>query len=940
MGRSISSDSSDSPIKYVVSEEGFGVGDLIYQTSGKVGVIPDDFTAQALFSATSNDPLNITNDTSNSSSKFVFPINSTVRRSFGVGKPAAVLSNGNVVTVYMGTTNTGTSNFYKDIFFRIDQPDGTSVVSETQVNSASDSMRIYENCCLTVVASSAGGFMVAWLGSSSGYPTFRIYADNGTAYGVDRQHGVAARFLRAETFNEAPSSSARFAVMHVNSSNVTYLSIVNSSGEQTTPTVSSSIGFNSNADVCSTSDGKVHVIYSQSNQLYRKSYNNAGSQLISESINSSAGTIFEVACASTPNDKIGFYRKTNAALEYSYTLDGTTSGGWTPYVQITSPPNTAGSPAFNVDYLGSIAGTENFFYSATFFWVNYSGAINYEGEAIGPRLTNFIRQSGGGSFAFIKAGTEYRAYASAGGTTGNEYRFYGIPNSRPMYTKINSLFAPDGENSVSQVVATTSSLVNGYIKGSSIPSGAKFYASSNSTINGNLPETTDSATYVQGPEDLSFQAYYMKGLELDNGKIAILYVINTCDVYLKILTSTYATESTTLIKTSNSSAGRYKIDMKRFSDGKILIVYPASTSYTTILGRVYSSTMTLLVPETEIAISNTQYSDNSALSVAPFPFAGNNNFVLTYKASNQFYYSEVFSGTDFSQLFGPEIVNGASGAMSGSYSSVAFSNQGILYHTYTSASGGSRLSRALVNSSTSQVTSWSQLKNDGATNYTRRNSEIIIDSGGTLLVPYAESSGQDSLWRVSGTASQDITGMSLSRGHSNFYGQLNGITGNGQWFIFQQVNLTDGGQLNLVAAAKGENSYRAIGLIAPVQGANDQTLAGCVIPSRGSAAHIIYNKPSSNHSIFKIRPYGAAYVLKTETGVTASDVVALNANNAALLGVASSDCSPNGTGIIQTTGSVAINNNYSTASESFDFRSNTANGVKGSINGRNLSLGD
>ena len=208
------------------------------------------------------------------------------------------------------------------------------------------------------------------------------------------------------------------------------------------------------------------------------------------------------------------------------------------------------------------------------------------------------------------------------------------------------------------------------------------------------------------------------------------------------------------------------------------------------------------------------------------------------------------------------------------------------------------------------------------------------------MVPYAESSGQDSLWRVSGTASQDITNMSISRGHTNFYGQLNGITGNGQWFIFQQVNLTDGGQLNLVAAAKGENSYRAIGLIAPVQGANDQTLAGCVIPSRGSAAHIIYNKPSSNHSIFKIRPYGAAYVLKTETGVTASDVVALNANNAALLGVASSDYSPNGTGIIQTTGSVAINNNYSTASESFDFRSNTADGVKGSINGRNLSLGD
>ena len=54
MGRSISGDTTSNPSKSVLSVDGFQTGDLIYETTGKIGPIPDTFAGATSFSASAD----------------------------------------------------------------------------------------------------------------------------------------------------------------------------------------------------------------------------------------------------------------------------------------------------------------------------------------------------------------------------------------------------------------------------------------------------------------------------------------------------------------------------------------------------------------------------------------------------------------------------------------------------------------------------------------------------------------------------------------------------------------------------------------------------------------------------------------------------------------------------------------------------------------------
>jgi hypothetical protein len=61
--------------------------------------------------------------------------------------------------------------------------------------------------------------------------------------------------------------------------------------------------------------------------------------------------------------------------------------------------------------------------------------------------------------------------------------------------------------------------------------------------------------------------------------------------------------------------------------------------------------------------------------------------------------------------------------------------------------------------------------------------------------------------------------------------------------------------------------------------------------------------------------------------------------NLTFAGVAVTDCSAGGTGVIQTTGTTNLNSTYpTTTAQTFDYTGQAAPGVKGTISGRSISM--
>lgn len=948
MGRSISGDTASNSSRSVLSVDGFETGDLIYETTGKVGPIPDTFAGSTDFSATSNLSNARSNSTSLYSTKLAVPTDSEKVRCFGSGEPTAVLSNGNVVTAYFGQDiNSSNSTVYFDVYFRIDQPDGTPVVAETQINIDNSNYENYEGKLLSVHANSAGGFIVAFHAGSNQNLSWKIFTNAGVEQGNQQIKGTYASIKNIKTSSFGITNE--FAIGIVNSTNGVYLVRVNATGEQATITVGTT-GYGTSFDMCSTSysgtGDLVHLIYASSNYIQRKAYRSDGSIVINESnIQQAQGgnTIFEVSCDSSSTDSICVVWTQNGQ-EFINTigvLDGTTTGNWTERIWLGNfDPNSGGAPESG-NFVGNISGTNNFLYTVHGYYEILTQVIAYNGTVVSSFTRNLISQSWQGAKGLIKAGTELRYYATSGTKATAQFRTDGGRLSPLQYVVLNpTTYLPSGENSDLVIVGTTKAASSGYVKNSATPTSAKFYAAANSSVLGELPRTTNTASLVQPMTSLGItQASFIKALELDNGNIAIMYSISAV-IRLKIIDKNYNSVSLTTISSTNSGNGEFKIDIKRLTNKNIIICFPSPSNYTIINGRVYDPTMTTIVTEDEVItdVGNSD-TDESAVSLTPIPYS-DTKFVFTYQVSSR-YYHKVMESTDLSQVHN-RVIGLATTPIAQSQCQTVVDRQGYFYSNFTATSGGTYLIRAILNSSTFALETFVTMVSGGATNYTRRNSETCLLSDGTVMAPYAVSSGQDGVRQLNGTSTSDDNERNVGNGRTDAYGAIQGVTGDGQWFMYNNKNTTNGGLLWLSQQEGGNPSFYSFGSYSNglTTGASTGDV-GCTTPSSGSTAHIIAYSTLSQFYIAKVRIRTESYILATTSGVTESLPVSLNGNNAPLIGVAAQDCAAGEVGLVQTKGSASLNTNYpANTSESFDFRTQTADGVKGFISGRNISLGD
>lgn len=117
----------------------------------------------------------------------------------------------------------------------------------------------------------------------------------------------------------------------------------------------------------------------------------------------------------------------------------------------------------------------------------------------------------------------------------------------------------------------------------------------------------------------------------------------------------------------------------------------------------------------------------------------------------------------------------------------------------------------------------------------------------------------------------------------------------------------------------------------------------CACPLPGNRLAIACRQATTNYPTYAIvAGMSYDYPLSIVADVTPCTPITLSYNTRySLAGIAVTGCVAGGAGIIQTNGAATLGANYpSTTNQLFDFRNPTALGVKGSVTGRNVNMGN
>jgi hypothetical protein len=207
------SNSLSTQVVEVATSTGFNAGDYVYYNgatnsyTGASSLVP----TSAVFSST-NLPIG-GSGAFNTPMLNANPAGTTAGA--GLKNCAALLTNGNIVQVFIKKLSSGSSTPY---FTITDNTQTTTVVAATQI-SATFTNNSYPS--ISVVALTGGGFAVAWMNTAGGtvnYPCYAVYTNTGTvttAAAQDTAAGVAGSATYGVQI--VPLSSGGFAIAYASS---------------------------------------------------------------------------------------------------------------------------------------------------------------------------------------------------------------------------------------------------------------------------------------------------------------------------------------------------------------------------------------------------------------------------------------------------------------------------------------------------------------------------------------------------------------------------------------------------------------------------------------------------------------------------------------------------------------------------------------------------
>lgn len=965
MGRINTTKPEDSGLKNISSADGFLAGDLVYQNKTGFGLIPNDNASTGVFEAKSGAPTAKKSDDSIYNKK-ISPVIDNPRPAFQPnGSPVAVLSNGNIVTVYQRAQSNSFqsgNNIAKDTFFRIDQEDGTSVVAETQVNdgSADQDARLYGQW-LQVVASGTGKFLVAWVGSTTTTKScVKIFNNDGTAVTANTE--IYTLPNRSKVLKAVAFSDGNFCVAHsVLSNSSAYLRSFSDAGVERP--VQTRSGFSTSRlnqwDICVTNDDRMVLAFkNSSNYLRIYIYNSSRSEqgnfypFASPSGNTSweglscdknstgNGATIQVYSSSASNSEM-----TEQAL-FNLQWDGVAinqanvviSDSYTVPFQLTNL-------AYSNNGVGRFIniGNDNFAFSFPNYVVgHYCGVVSKSGVQKGPFYASLGALSTSGVREFIVTNSgEIRSYFSSSILNNGDDFQLGTVLSSPVgaYIPINSTtFNFEGENLSAPFAKASSSLpVNAYSRAGSIPNKASYVASSDSTSVENLPVTSNNS-YVIDPvlNTLDGSISGMYGWETDNGNILLFTGEGGPVIKLRNFDESYGELSEEILLNVGSSAHhRWFVD--RLDNGNFVVIHYNTADK--LCFATYSSTGSVLTGSTELGVNVYNNDIRGCVCVAATRRQFNNaDFVVTYLNSSG-YPTATFFLEDGTLLYTKDnLTTDTTGSWD--TAQIICNNQGTIYWNFRYPN--TYRYGYLYDQNNDGSYSSSTLGSFTSSSYRVYNFKAFEDNTGRIFLAGSQStntymyisSGQSNTSSVSNE-------INTNDSSSSQYGPIMGVTGQGTPIRFNNTQ-SYSNPYRLYRMYQNELDW-SLGVLDSnsLQGSSN---TGTVIPSKGDTATLIARSGSNGSQwyFFKVRASTEQAVVATEANVSVSAQQELEPNSNAFIGVAITDCSAGETGVVQTRGSTSLNNSYSADApqESFDMRRPTTDGVAGSINGRNVTIGE
>lgn len=974
----------------VYTQTGFNAGDAVYYQNGDYvspTVTPSAFanpTGSLAFIPSTTGPYTTSGGIDSSIGGISPVLTGTNASGYGFigggrGVTTAILSNGNIVNVWIQHTRmtTGASRPY----FQVTTAAGVQVVAPTAISTT---LLAVDGSMITVTAlpsGSGGGFVVAWVNTTGGTATRPNYAIYTNAGGItlgafnDTTWGTTAGVSCYLSATAMPNGST--FLYWRNTTGVGYYKIIGATGTVikawtssglTNPAPSSAMG------VAVRSTSEILVVDCT-----------AGTQFTYTLINS-VGTITAgpTIVTMTGVQNVGSYFSSATCLADGSTFYFTIIG--------SGPSSSVAGISYYSLPTGNTLSAETSIPQANLNTTQGSSLQSQIGGIYGL-------SSGGFVLAFCDAANflRYVVYNSAGvvqsGTNANGVLPLDFPNSfiaRFTVVGINetsgfinfywsvitvasnqstNIFRAQISNSTylptylstgtTTLPSTTSSGASTVNMASSTLTNLKYNLVSNTTTTAVVPLTTAVPT----PTALTnFACGDVFSVTLTNGKLAVAYVrTSNATLYVNIYSIAGALEQTLTVGVVNTGAAG--IRLAALTSGKFVVAY--STSATDVTATVYSTSYTVVYTAIVAtsstntgagnnfdmaALTNDQYvivmGRNSAGSIGSFMYSGaSSTLIASYTLTGGGGQGNFTSWGEYVQVrgnnYGGFIVNGKNGTSS--------SGQAMMYLQTSATTWNWAYS---TNTTSSAGTFWSY-------------QGCAYSGSGTYLILY-DVSGSNTQYYCSvlvdgGTSGQQLTLMGPMTNPGSAYTTAVGINGLGTYVQVDQASsvpttylfgMPGCGTLNNGSTA-GTQSFMV------VPGAGSSTLTGqgsatssrvTISPGVGTNAYLVYLQNTTNFPVVTTVASFPANVTSTipNTQVSTNAAVPINPiatsssttiPNTILSGVAANTVPANSTGQLIINGLAQLNTSYPASSnQAFDTTGLAIDGVKGTVKNRVVNM--
>lgn len=955
MSRSVTS-SSVNQFRTVSSSVGFLAGDYVYQTSSGFGRIPDGTVTSATIPNTNYvAPTYRPNATGGQSALQFDAIEGGASFSSNVAK----LSNGNIVMVYFkGSSETATT---APIYFKVVDQSGATVIAETQASSTNLGGSTHRFGA-AVCALANGGFAIAFTNSTNSL-IVRAFNSSGTATSSEVSVATLSTIHRKVAIKGRSDSS--FIVAYATAASQPSYAVYSSAGTSLYTGTWGLTQLNNVSQWCAItvrSDDSFQLFSGSDATMQYKFLSATNTLVTSGSSNITTGgnwtgigatvldsNVIVVVTVGTSNGIKSYWSipaNTVGASETGTLTTNTNQGSNNNTFEIARVEGVnnfvmIGARAQTADPRGSFYGAAGLMcevYNSSFTRLNTYPIY----------LTAFSSGSWMSGTTALTFGTNIRVYRSNCplGDIATNYVLKGGIAYAVVSTVNYALSAPTGQ-SLSITAGSTGLLpVNLYARSASTATAAAFAAvSSTNTI---TTSTMGSIILAQTViEQTGVSSLDMKNLP--DGGFVVMYVaagnlkFTTYD-YLGVLQASVTVA--TSVNTSNQEAS-----MCVLANGKIVIVYRSGG---TVLCRVYqgSGANYNLIASTNTLLTSIYGEPVTIAAVGDY-----SNFVVGYKRGANLPYISIFNDS-LTQVYTDEIRNDGE---FGIPQVISDSTGDIMtwFNRYSDNQGFCAVYRKSPVSNTVYV---KMQQAAGSGQYGENaNPRYSWPKGNQSALLFGSASGNFQTF--------DIWQISSSYNNSGAYqyvnpdSQTNGVltnsiasgvgstkalafVGNGDMVLFTNYFRNVQAPQLVFFTSNGVNTaswWGAVNMSANISMPLISNSFPCAVPLPGNRMAIACRQATTNFPTYAIvAGMSYDYPFSIVANVTPCNPITLSySNRYALAGIALTDCVAGGSGIIQTNGSASLGSTYpSTTNLSFDFRNPTALGVRGSITGRTVNMGN